>query len=33
MVLQPDEAHWNLDFSEIIRIGMLHPANASKPFL
>ena len=31
LVLPSDEAHWDLKFSDVIRIGVLHPVYAFKP--
>ena len=33
VVLPSDEAHWDLKFSDIIRIGVLHRVYACKPLL
>jgi hypothetical protein len=33
LVLPSDEAHWDLKFGDIIRIGVLHPVYAFKPLL
>ena len=33
LVLLSDEAQWHLKFSDIIRIGVLHPVYALKPLL
>lgn len=33
LVLSSDEASWDLDFSDNIRIGLLHPVDAFKPLL